>query len=216
VSVAERLVEVRARIEAAGGDLDRVRVVAVTKGFGADAVEEALAAGLPDVGENYAQELVAKAQQVEGARWQFLGRIQRRKVRLLGTLVHRWHSVDRAEVGVEIAKHAPGARVLVQVAAWGEPQKGGVPPEATAPLVTQLVDLGLQVEGLMGIAPAGAGETARAGFATVRALADGLDLRECSMGMTDDFELAVQEGATLLRLGRVLFGPRSGAATVRN
>jgi uncharacterized pyridoxal phosphate-containing UPF0001 family protein len=199
VSVAERLVEVRARIEAAGGDLDRVRVVAVTKGFGADAVEEALAAGLPDVGENYAQELVAKAQQVEGARWQFLGRIQRRKVRLLGTLVHRWHSVDRAEVGVEIAKHAPGARVLVQVAAWGEPQKGGVPPE-----------------GLMGIAPAGAGETARAGFATVRALADGLDLRECSMGMTDDFELAVQEGATLLRLGRVLFGPRSGAATVRN
>jgi pyridoxal phosphate enzyme (YggS family) len=216
VTVAEHLVDIRARIQAAGADLDRVRVVAVTKGFGAAAVAEALAAGLPDVGENYAQELVAKAQEVDGARWQFLGRIQRRKVRLLGPLVHRWHSVDRAEVGVEIARHAPGARVLVQVAAWDEPQKGGVPPAATEPLVDALVAQGLQVEGLMAIAPAGAGDRAREGFATVRALADHLGLPECSMGMTDDFELAVQEGATMVRLGRVLFGPRSGAATVRN
>ncbi len=130
--------------------------------------------------------------------------------------MHRWHSVDRAEVGVEIAKHAPGARVLVQVAVWGEPQKGGVPPEAAATPGQPARRPRAPGRGPHGHRSAGAGETARAGFATVRALADGLDLRECSMGMTDDFELAVQEGATLLRLGRVLFGPRSGAATVRN
>ena len=106
--------------------------------------------------------------------------------------------------------------MLVQVAAWDEPQKGGVAPAEVAALVEGLQALGLQVDGLMAIAPAGPPDDARAGFAAVRALTDRLGLVECSMGMSDDFEVAVQEGATMVRLGRVLFGPRSGAAPVRN
>ena len=213
---AERLAAVTDRIVAAGGDLDRVTIIAVTKGFGAEAVEAALAAGLADIGENYAQELLAKSALVPGPRWQFLGGIQRRKVRLVAPVVHRWHSVDRLEVGVEIMKRAPGARVLVQVAAWNEPQKGGVAVDDVEPLVAALSETGLHVEGLMSVAPQGSAEQARTGFAAVRSLADRLGLAECSMGMSDDFEVAVQEGATMVRLGRVLFGPRSGALPVRN
>ncbi len=218
--VAARLAAVRERITRAGGG-DDVRVVAVTKGFGADAVEAAVAAGLADVGENYAGELLAKRAEVDVApgdgdiRWHFLGRVQRNKVRRLAPAVHLWQAVDRLAAGEEIAGWAPGARVLVQVNVAGEPQKNGCALEDAPPLVEQLRDLGLDVVGLMAVGPTGAPEDARGAFRAITTMADRLGLRERSMGMTDDLETAVEEGATMIRVGRALFGPRTLASDLR-
>lgn len=218
--VAARLAEVRARIAAAGGDAASVRVVAVTKGFGPEAVEAAVGAGLTDVGENYAQELLAKAQALAGLvpapRWHAIGRLQRNKVRLLAGTVSCWQSVDRLELGVEIARRAPGAKVLVQVSAWGEVGKGGVPLDEVAPLVEQLVSLGLRVDGLMAVAPVGGGAVAERGFAQVREAADRLGLRDCSMGMSGDLEEAIRAGSTMVRVGTALLGPRGTGPVLRN
>jgi pyridoxal phosphate enzyme (YggS family) len=216
MSVAERLAEVRSRIEAAGGDPERVVVVAVTKGFDRGAVDDAVAAGLVDLGENYAQELTAKAAalaeggavETDTVRWHFIGRLQRNKVRSLAGLVALWQSVDRAELGAEIAKRAPGADVLAQVNVSGEPSKGGCPPADTPALVRDLQADGLRVRGLMTVGATGPPEAARPGFATLRGLADRLSLPVRSMGMTGDLEVAVQEGATMVRVGTALFGPR--------
>jgi PLP dependent protein len=217
--VVGRLAGVRRRIEAAGGDPAAVRVVAVTKGFGPETVAAAIAAGLPDVGENYAQELAAKAASLPAAvadevRWQFLGAVQRNKVRSLAPLVACWQAVAREAEGREIARRRPGAAVLVEVDASGVPGRPGCRPDDAAALVRDLRSLGLDVQGLMTVAPrdpAGA----RAAFRLVRALADRLDLRERSMGMSDDLEVAVAEGSTMIRVGRALFGerpPRTGPA----
>ena len=212
-SVAERLAVVRDRIDQAGGGR-AVQVVAVTKGFGVEAVEAALALGLDAVGENYAQELLGKAEQLSSAptaadpTWHFLGRLQRNKVRHLAGVVAVWESVDRAELVDEIAKRAPGARVLVQANLSGEPQKGGAPLADVADLVAHGRAVGLEVQGLMGVAPAGPAEAARPGFRALVALADELGLPERSIGMSADLEVAVEEGATMVRVGRGLFGPR--------
>ena len=210
--VAERLSHVRARIAAAGGAPDGVAVVAVTKGFGRDAVEAALEAGLVDVGENYAHELEDKASGLESAgrtcRWHFLGRIQRNKVRRVASHVHLWQTVDRLAAGSEIAARSPGARVLVQVNVSGEAAKNGCRFEDAPALVDGLRALDLDVRGLMAMGPAGPPENSRPGFRRLAGLADRLDLVERSMGMTDDLEVAVQEGATMIRVGRALFGAR--------
>lgn len=201
---------VRARIEAAGGR--DVTLVAVTKAFGPEAIAAAAAAGVEDFGENSVAELLAKHD--GGARWHFLGRIQRRDVRRAAG-VHLWQSVDRAAAGVEIAHRWPGAAVLVQVNVSGEPQKYGCTFEEAPPLVDELRALDLDVRGVMGIGPAGPPEAARPGFRRLAALARVLGLREVSMGMTDDLEVAVQEGSTMVRVGRALFGPRPVVATAR-
>lgn len=218
--VADRLAEVRSRIEAAGRRPDDVVVVAVTKGFGVDAVEAAGAAGIADVGENYAQELAAKAEQAgsDGSarrRWHFLGRVQRNKVRSIASAVHLWQGVDRVAAGEEIARRAPGAKVLVQVRIAGDASRNGCEPGAVPELVERLDGLGLDVRGLMAVGPAGPPELARAGFREVSALADRLGLVERSMGMTDDLGVAVEEGSTMVRVGRGLFGARPGARTMR-
>jgi len=129
-------------------------------------------------------------------------------VRHLAPYVALWHSVDRVEVGAEIAKRAPGAAVLAQVNVSGEPQKGGCEPGATAVLVGALRELGLDVLGLMGVAPAGPPEAARPGFMHLASLAGELSLPELSIGMSDDLEVAVECGATYVRVGRSLFGAR--------
>lgn len=220
--VADRLAAVRARIEAAGRAPDDVVVVAVTKGFGIDAVEAANAAGIVDVGENYAQELAAKVEQASdnaGRRWHFLGHVQRNKVRTIAAAVHLWQGVDRVAAGEEIARRAPGARVLVQVRLEGGsadgPGRNGCDPDGVPELVERLDGLGLDVRGLMAVGPAGPAELARPGFRKVSALADRLGLVERSMGMTDDLGVAVEEGSTMLRVGRGLFGARPGAPTLR-
>lgn len=215
--VAERAAGVRSRIAGAGGDAERVAVVAVTKGFGSDAVEAAVGAGLVDVGENYAQELVGKAAGLPAGvspRWHVIGRLQRNKVRMLAPLVARWDSVDRLQLGKEIAKRAPGAELLVQVNVSDEPQKGGCSPGECAGLVARLRDEGLQVRGLMAVGATGAPDAARPGFALLRTLADDLDLPVRSMGMSADLEVAVAEGSTEVRVGTALFGPRRSARPV--
>lgn len=204
--VAERLAAVRLRIAASGGDPGQVVVVAVTKGFGPEAVGRAAAAGLADVGENYADELVAKHD--PALRWHFLGAVQRRKVARLAPLVAVWQGVDRPDAGAAIARHAPGARVLVQVNVTGAVQRNGCSFEEVPALVAELRDLGLDVGGLMAVGPQGPPEGSRPHFARVAETAAELGLRERSMGMSSDLEVAVQEGATMVRLGTALFGPR--------
>jgi pyridoxal phosphate enzyme (YggS family) len=213
--VAGNLAAVRAEIAAAGVDPGDVEIVAVTKARDAAVVAAALDAGLVDIGENYAQELVGKARSDElsarpDVRWHAIGRLQRNKVRLLVPYVTLWQAVDRQALGVEIARRSPGARVLVQVNISGEPQKGGCPPEDAPALVDGLGGLGLSVEGLMGVAHAAGGDTARREFASLRSLVDRTGLTTCSMGMSDDYREAVAEGATMLRLGTVLVGERPG------
>ena len=217
--VAGRADAIRERIRRAGGDPDRIRLIAVTKGFGVDVVRAALAAGLVDVGESYAQEMLEKVDLLEdetSLRWHFVGRLQPNKVRKIAPFVALWHSVDRLSLGAEIARWAPGARVLAQVDLSGEPTKGGCPPAMLPALVDGLTDLELDVQGLMGIGPFGPPEDARPGFRLLREMAEKQGLSELSMGMTADIEVAVEEGATMVRVGAGLFGPRPGAATVEH
>ena len=217
-AVAAALTEVRERIataaRAAGRDPDAVRLVAATKTVPAERVAEVAALGVTDIGENRAQELLAKADALDAGAssptpavcWHFLGRLQRNNVRGLAARVTWWQSVDREPLGLAIARHAPGARVLVEVNLAGEPQKGGCAPADTARLVEAFREVGLRVEGLMTIPPAG--DDPRPWFAALRDLAADLGVHELSMGMTEDFEAAVAEGATMVRLGRAIFGAR--------
>jgi pyridoxal phosphate enzyme (YggS family) len=205
--VADRVAAVRERVAGAGGD-DRVTIVAVTKGFGPEAVAAAVAAGVDDVGESYAQELLVKAEAVAPPRWHFVGRLQANKVRSLVGTVSVWQSVDRPRLVDELARRAPGSRVLVQVDVSGEPSKGGCPPAQVPALVERAAAAGLEPAGLMAMGPLGPPEDARPGFRAVTALADRLGLPERSMGMSADLEVAVQEGSTMVRVGTALFGPR--------
>ncbi|OWY59671.1 hypothetical protein B7486_73325, partial [cyanobacterium TDX16] len=136
---------VQARIAAAGGDPGRVRLLAVTKGFPVEVARTALDAGLVDLGENYAQDLVAKAEALADAvpapRFHFIGRLQRNKVKHLAPHVALWQSIDRLELGAEVARRAPGAAVLAQVNPLAEPQKGGCPPDEVPALVAGLGEL---------------------------------------------------------------------------
>jgi PLP dependent protein len=209
--VAAGLAEVRRRVEAAGGS--DVAIVAVTKGFGADAIDAAVAAGCSRVGENYAQELVAKLREVTGAHPEihFIGRLQSRKVRSLASVVDVWQSIDRPVLVDEVARHQPGGRVMVQVNVSHEPQKGGCAPTEATDLVQRARSAGLQVVGLMTVGRTGPADESRAGFRQLRALADDLGVRDCSMGMSEDLEVAVSEGSTMVRVGTALFGERPPA-----
>jgi pyridoxal phosphate enzyme (YggS family) len=217
VAVARNLSDIRARIARTGADPQRITIVAVTKGFGPEAVRAAGDAGLRDLGENYAQELIAKASAVDGdsLRWHFLGPIQRNKVPALAPVVAVWQAVDRRAAGEAIARRAPGAHILVQVNISGETTKHGCAPAEVPALVDDLRALGLSVLGLMAIGPSGPSELARPGFRTVVELARQLALPEVSIGMTEDLEVAVEEGATMVRIGRGLFGPRPGTSRLR-
>ncbi|CAN5802024.1 YggS family pyridoxal phosphate-dependent enzyme [soil metagenome] len=211
--VAANVEAVRARIRSAGGDPDAVRLVAVTKGFGPEVVEAALSAGVVDVAESYAQELETKAAVVSGPRWHFVGRLQTNKVRRLAPLVELWQSVDRPALVAELARRAPRARTLVQVNVSAAPGQGGCDPRDVPALVDQLRACDMHVAGLMAVGAGGPPEQARAGFRLLAGLADGLDLEMRSMGMSADLEVAVEEGSTMLRIGRALFGPRAPVPT---
>jgi hypothetical protein len=212
--IADALAAVRERIAAAATDAGRdpasVRLVGASKTVGSDRVAEALSAGLTEMGENRAQELLAKAPALAGAptppTWHFVGALQRNKVAGLAPWVAWWHSVDRVALGTAIAGRAPGARILVEVNLGDEPTKAGCSPAEAPGLVAALRELDLDVVGLMTVAPR-AGEP-RAWFAALRELATQLELRELSMGMSDDFPAAIAEGATMVRVGRAIFGDR--------
>jgi pyridoxal phosphate enzyme (YggS family) len=218
-----RLAAVRetvARCQAAGGWKHQVCIVAVTKSHGPDAVRAALAAGLRDIGENRVQEALQKQDAVAdlAPEWHLIGTLQRNKARHAAGRFALIHSIDRADLAVELNRRLPaGSRqpVLIQVNCSGEPQKGGVAPEALEGLLDEMGSLDrLQVRGLMTMSALtdDAGEQRRA-FRRLRQLRDAAEgsghvLPELSMGMSGDYPVAVEEGATMIRLGTVLFGER--------
>lgn len=213
-SVAENLQRVRERIDAVERTYDHaIRIVAVTKGFDESAIAAAVGAGCTIIGENYAQDLLAKRPTIEALApsVHFIGRLQSNKVRLLTGIVDVWETLDRPSVIDEVARRAPGATVLLQVNATGEAGKGGCAPADVEGLLDRAIVAGLDVQGLMTVGPTDRPpEAARDGFDTVRGLVDRFGLGVCSMGMSADLEVAVAAGATHVRVGSALFGPRPG------
>ena len=208
-SIRERLVETRQRIERAGGGRD-VLIVAVTKMFPNEVARAAVASGLRDLGENYAQDLASKAAALNDLdiRWHFIGGLQRNKIKRYGSAVSLWQTMDRIELLDELAKRFPGAEVLIQVNTTGEGQKSGCAPDDAPRLVANGQELGLDVRGLMTVGPTESSVDPVPSFARLRELGESLGLPELSMGMSGDFERAIAEGATMVRIGAALFGPR--------
>ncbi|MEY4362051.1 MAG: hypothetical protein RL391_1357 [Actinomycetota bacterium] len=212
--VADRISEIRDRIDRRGRS--GVRLVAVTKGFGVEAMTAAVRAGCSDVGENYAQELIAKMSQfpdgVERPTVHFIGRLQSNKVRAVSPLVGWWHTIDRRELVTEVARRSPGARVLVQVNATGEIDKGGCRPHDVEGLVADAAAAGLDPVGLMTVGPTDGDVTeTRRVFRACALLAHDLGLHELSMGMTNDLDIALDAGSTIVRVGSAIFGDRPPA-----
>jgi pyridoxal phosphate enzyme (YggS family) len=220
-----RLAQVReavARHQQVGGWSHPVRVVAVTKGHGPEAVRAAAAAGLEDVGENRVQEAMAK-QDAAGSvpvTWHLIGTLQRNKARQAVGRFALIHSVDRLDLAGELDRRSAAGphvqRVLLQVNCTDEPQTGGVEPSGLLPLLEAMAALRhLEVAGLMTMSALtdDLAEQRRA-FRRLRELRDqaeraGYRLPELSMGMSGDYTTAVEEGATMVRLGTILFGERS-------
>jgi pyridoxal phosphate enzyme (YggS family) len=209
--VAERVQVIRSDI--ASLTSTSVALIAVTKTFGHDAIRAAMHTHCDAIGENYAQELLGKVAEAPiELPVHFIGAIQSNKVRQLAPHVALWQGVDRVSVIEELAKRAPGAQILLQVNTTGEGTKSGVDPSEVETLLSTAVSAGLDVRGLMTIGPttAGAGEVRKA-FSSLRSLADSLHLVECSMGMSDDYRVAVECGSTMVRIGSRLFGARPPA-----
>ena len=222
-TIAARLAEVRGRIaaaaERAGRSAEGVTLLAVSKTKSEAAIREAYAAGQRDFGENYVQELTAKAaalSDLPGLRWHLIGPLQRNKVKQVAPIAALVHTVDRAALAEEIEKRAAAAGrvvpVLIEVNVGGEASKAGCPPGDAAALAAAVRAMPhLSLRGLMTIPPDTEDrEEARPFFAALRALRDGIGgLPELSMGMSHDFEIAVAEGATIVRVGTAIFGARA-------
>jgi pyridoxal phosphate enzyme (YggS family) len=191
-----------------------VTLVAVSKTHPAEAIREAFDAGQRDFGENYAQEWRTKAEalaDLAGLRWHFIGGLQTNKVKYLAGRVAYVHTVDRAELAEEIsrrwAKAGATARVFLEVDLGGEERKSGCGPAEVEPLLARVRALpAIDVVGLTCIPPPG--DDPRPHFRTLRALRDRLGLRELSMGMSGDWPVAIEEGATFVRIGTAIFGER--------
>ncbi|PYO94435.1 MAG: YggS family pyridoxal phosphate-dependent enzyme [Gemmatimonadetes bacterium] len=200
-----------------------VTIVAVTKGFGTDAVRAALDAGIADIGENRVQEAVKKQEELgagsrePGIRWHLIGHLQRNKAKLVPGRFALVHSLDSLELAQELDRRSTAPqRVLLQVNVAGEEQKSGCTPAEAPAVVRQIAALPqLRLEGLMTLAPFTDDEAVqRRTFRDLRVLRDrmkeedGVWLQTLSMGMSGDYASAVAEGATVIRLGTALFGPR--------
>jgi pyridoxal phosphate enzyme (YggS family) len=224
--IAAGLAAVRARIaaaeRAAGRAEGEVRLVAVSKKMTVDDVRAALAVGQVDLGESYGQELrdkrLALADAVPAPRWHFIGPLQANKVKYVAGHVALVHSIDSIELLDELERRGADQAVLVQVNVAGEAQKRGVAPAALPALLDHFATLAhVRCEGLMTVPPlADDPAEARPHFAALRALRERessrtrprVELRELSMGMSHDLEVAVGEGATLVRVGTAIFGLR--------
>lgn len=224
--VAARLADVRRRIAAAavaaGRDPAVVTLVAVGKTFPAAEVQAAVEAGVTDLGENRVQEAAAKRPHVSGGRWHLIGPLQRNKARMALEVFDVVHTLDRPELSARLelllAESWPQRRlpVLLEVNLGDESQKSGVSPSAAAALLRRVLACShLEARGLMAIPPwCEEPEASRPFFRALRELRDrleaevGVPLPELSMGMSHDFELAIAEGATMVRVGTALFGAR--------
>lgn len=214
--VALRVAQIRKRMAVAGGT--DVKLIAVTKTFDVSAMIAAFDGGCDGIAENYAQELIAKSPGLPAAKrlpLHFIGRLQTNKVKSIAAIVDVWQTIDRAELVNEVARRcrssAGGAkpRIMLQVNSIGEPNKGGCNPAEVGQLLELARLKGLDVLGLMTVGPTTTDPNlVRQAFRLVRKLADDLGLAHCSMGMSGDLEIAIEEGATMIRIGSALFGPR--------
>lgn len=220
-----RVAAVRRRLEAAafrvGRDPAELTLVAVGKTKPASALVQAVAAGATDLGENRVQEAASKRPEVQGARWHLIGPLQRNKAARALKVFDLIHTLDRHELAdrlqLLLERDWPGRRqpVLVEVNVGEEPQKAGVVPDEAEDLVRHVLTCDrLDLQGLMAIPPFAAAEASRPFYQKLRALRDRLQdstsapLPHLSMGMSHDFEVAVEEGATLVRVGTAIFGRR--------
>jgi pyridoxal phosphate enzyme (YggS family) len=223
MNVVENLGRVREAIRRAaaraGRRTEEIQLVAVTKGVPVAVIRELVAAGQTALGENRAQELLAKQPQVPGVEWHFVGSLQTNKVRAVIGKIVLLHSLDRLGLALELDRRAQQqgivVPVLIQVNVSGEASKHGVPPEEVGPFARRVASLpGLAVRGLMTIAPLVRDpEEVRPVFRRLRELARrlqeevaGVEMKYLSMGMSNDFEVAVEEGSTLVRVGTAIFG----------
>jgi hypothetical protein len=208
--VGHNLADVRARITATGRDLASVRIVAVTKTFGVDAVRAAVSNGLTNLGENYVDELCQKRTQSDDATitWYYLGAMQSNKVRRVVECADVICTVSRLKEIERVARYGATRRLYVQVDYTGAPARNGAVESDVANLVERGRALDLDVRGLMTVAPNDP-EGARRAFRSLGALADDLGLVERSMGMSDDLEVACEYGTSEVRIGRALFGARA-------
>lgn len=219
------LAHVASELRAGGRDPASVSIVAVTKGHPLAAVEAALHAGCVDLGENYADDLVEKAEQAEQAgwspRWHWLGRIQTNKLARLAPHVWLWQTLDSPEHALALARRSPGARVLVQANLTGDPARSGAPIGLLGAVVSAALDAGLDVLGVMGVGPQPMAsppspDDHRASVEAFRrlvAVADEHALAVRSIGMSADLQAAAEAGTTMVRIGEALFGPRPAAGT---
>lgn len=218
-TVAEALAQVEGRIAAACARAGRARsaveLVAVSKLQPAAKIREAYAAGQRAFGENYAQELRDKHEELsalQGLRWHAIGPLQANKAKYVAKAAHAFHALDRLEVARELSKRRTGAalKCFLQVNVGDEASKSGVPPAGARALADAVRALpALELVGLMALPPlAGDPETMRPHFRMLRVLAEELSLPGLSMGTTHDFEIAIEEGATVVRVGTAIFGER--------
>ncbi|MCP4304611.1 MAG: YggS family pyridoxal phosphate-dependent enzyme [bacterium] len=223
--VAKRLSEIRERVSAAAGRVGRrpseVTLVAVSKGHPADAILEAYDAGQRDFGENRAAELAAKAPGLpQDIRWHFIGSLQTRQAKIARPHTHLLHSLDRVRLANSWVTEEGAPPVLLQVNVAGETQKHGAEPAQVEELLAHADEIGLACRGLMVIPPfAATPEDSRKWFAILSEIRDGLlathpHLTDLSMGMTDDFEVAIEEGATIIRVGRAIFEASGDPTTI--
>ncbi len=215
MSIAENLAAVEQRLRAAcsraGRKREEVTLVAVSKTFPAAKIDEAIAAGITHIGENRVQEARDKKPQVRGtARWHLIGHLQSNKAKDAVRLFDMIETVDSIELAQKIARASEEVRdVLLQVNIGDEPQKSGI---ATADVTRMAQEIraisGLRLLGLMALPPIGTPEESRRHFRLLRSLRDQAGLEQLSMGMSEDFEIAIEEGSTIVRIGRAIFGPR--------
>ena len=229
--VQENYRQIEARVaaacERAGRRREEVTLVAVSKTKPEERIRELMEIGVRDFGENKVQDLCRKMEDIAGDnRWHFIGGLQRNKLKyLVGSPVYLIHSVDSLKLAEAIEKEAEKkdvtVPVLLEINIGGETTKGGVAPEEAESLLVQAARLKhVRVRGLMTIAPPGKEEANRAYFSRMRQLRDrlaalqipGVEMKELSMGMTDDFETAISEGATIVRVGTAIFGERISGA----
>ena len=221
--IRERFTIVQARVGAAaykaGRDASSIRLVLASKTQPSEAIRAAANAGARDFGENYVQEAIAKRAELSDLteiRWHLIGHLQTNKVKTAAGAFALIHSVDSVRLAEALARAQPSPRVhaLIEVNLGGESSKTGVAPDGVAAILDAARDK-LEIDGLMTIPPpASTADAARPFFAQLRELRDrlatqsGYALSELSMGMTDDFEVAIEEGATIVRIGRAVFGER--------
>jgi pyridoxal phosphate enzyme (YggS family) len=212
--VLANVMAVEAKIAAACTRAGRARgeitLVAVTKTFPAAAIDSAVAAGIMDVGENRVQEARdKKPQTTASARWHLIGHLQSNKTKDAVRLFDVLQTVDSVELAEKIARAAGDRRprVLLEVNVGGESQKSGIDPAGIAGVAKEVASM-LDLCGLMAIPPHGTPEETRPYFRGLRKLRDDLGLPELSMGMSEDYEVAIEEGATIVRVGRAIFGER--------